>query len=364
MIVVSKSALTVKKPGHTIEVCFKKHGLPPYMKKVDLANLITAEDDGTEQSQSHQQISSEGSSIGFAAEQQQALLALLHQSFTSLAHIVHHFNTYSETTLDNINFISSLSQTSWEYLLTNNGTTFNTFKKSVEDRGFLETYHSIHDCLVEATNLQMPYALWSYDLPSLPSNTIDGDAIPSLIQEELAVDIPNEDIESVAKLNNDQMIAFKTIMNIIVKKHNGVFFVDDPEGTAETLLLGGRTSHSRFRIPIDIQLSFICGIQKKKDLANLIRVAAAIIWDEAPITNKNCLEALDRSLQDICSNIALFGGKVMIIGGDFRQIFPVVRKGTKAQMISACIVQSHLWDHTKILILRQNMRSLHDEEFA
>ncbi|XP_050897607.1 uncharacterized protein LOC127104474 [Lathyrus oleraceus] len=33
-------------------------------------------------------------------------------------------------------------------------------------------------------------------------------------------------------------------------------------------------------------------------------------------------------------------------------------------MISACIVQSHLWNHTKILRLRQNMRSLHDQEFV
>ena len=76
------------------------------------------------------------------------------------------------------------------------------------------------------------------------------------------------------------------------------------------------------------------------------------------------MEALDRSLQDICSNSAPFGGKLLIMGGDFRQVLPVVRKGTKAQMISACIVQSHLWNHTKILRLRQNMRSLHDQEFA
>ncbi|XP_050896186.1 uncharacterized protein LOC127102912 [Lathyrus oleraceus] len=313
--------------------------------------------------------------------------------------------------------------TSWEYLLTNNGMTFSTFKKSAEDRGFLETDHSIRDCLVEATSLRMPYALrrlfvtilifceptdvralWNeffthmvedyqtannvvesnltnmllkvlnellnlhgkkiddYDLPSLPPNTIDRGAVPSIIQEELAIDIPNEDIEYIAMLNNDQMIAFNTIMNVIVQKHSGVFFVDGPGGTgktflyrtlmaslrsrgeivlatassgiAATLLPDGRTTHSRFKIPIDIQPSSICGIEKQKDLANLIRVAAAIIWDEAPMTNKNCLEALDRSLQDICSNSAPFGGK------------------------------SHLWNHTKILHLRQNMRSLHDQEFA
>ncbi|KAI5402370.1 hypothetical protein KIW84_050113 [Lathyrus oleraceus] len=346
-----------------------------------------------------------------------------------------------------------IGPTSWEYLLTNNGMTFSTFKKSAEDRGFLETDHSIRDCLVETTSIRMPYALrrlfvtilifceptdvrglWNeffthmvedyqtannvvesnltnmllkdlnellnlhgkkiddYDLPSLPPNTIDRGEVPSIIQEELAIDIPNEDIESIAKLNNDQMIAFNTIMNVIVQKHSGVFFVDGPGGTsktflyrtlmaslrskgeivlatassgiAATLLPDGRTAHSRFKIPIDIQPSSICGIEKQKDLANLIRVAAAIIWDEAPMTNKNYLEALDRSLQDICSNSAPFGGKVLIMGGDFRQVLPVLRKGTKAQMISACIVQSHLWNHTKILHLRQNMRSLHDQEFA
>lgn len=42
--------------------------------------------------------------------------------------------------------------------------------------------------------------------------------------------------------------------------------------------------------------------------------------------NKNCLEALDRSLQDICSSSAPFGGKVLIMGGDFRQVLPVVKK--------------------------------------
>ncbi|KAI5392254.1 hypothetical protein KIW84_076877 [Lathyrus oleraceus] len=53
--------------------------------------------------------------------------------------------------------------TSWEYLLINDGTTFNTLKKSVENSGFLETNHNIRDCLVEATGLRMPYALQRLD---------------------------------------------------------------------------------------------------------------------------------------------------------------------------------------------------------
>lgn len=76
------------------------------------------------------------------------------------------------------------------------------------------------------------------------------------------------------------------------------------------------------------------------------------------------MEALDRSLQDIMNINAPFGGKIMIMGGDFRQVLPVIEKGSRGQMISACIVRSQLWATTKILHLRQNMRSIHDHEFA
>ncbi|XP_050889104.1 uncharacterized protein LOC127094293 [Lathyrus oleraceus] len=61
---------------------------------------------------------------------------------------------------------------------------------------------------------------------------------------------------------------------------------------------------------------------------------------------------------------APFGGKIMIMGGDFRQVLPAIEKGSRGQMISACIVRSQLWATTKILHLRQNMLSIHDHEFA
>jgi len=73
------------------------------------------------------------------------------------------------------------------------------------------------------------------------------------------------------------------------------------------------------------------------------------------MTNRYALEALDRSLRDILDCDAPFGGKVMILGGGFRQELPVVQKGTKAQMIYACIVKTPLWSNTKVLHLQQNM---------
>jgi len=58
------------------------------------------------------------------------------------------------------------------------------------------------------------------------------------------------------------------------------------------------------------------------------------------MTNRYYLEALDRTLKDILDCDAPFGGKVMIMGGDFRQVLPVIQKGSKVQMIFACIIRS------------------------
>lgn len=58
-----------------------------------------------------------------------------------------------------------------------------------------------------------------------------------------------------------------------------------------------------------------------------------------------------------------FGGTIMIMGGYFLQLLPVIQKVSKGQMILACIIRSQLWATIKILHLRQNMRSIHDHEF-
>jgi len=49
----------------------------------------------------------------------------------------------------------------------------------------------------------------------------------------------------------------------------------------------------------------------------LIRTADLIIWDEAPMQNKLTFEAVDRTLQDITGINKPFGGKVIVLGGNF-----------------------------------------------
>ena len=59
--------------------------------------------------------------------------------------------------------------------------------------------------------------------------------------------------------------------------------------------------------------------------ARLMREAAAIVWDEAPTGSKAIFNAVDMLCQDIMRWTKPFGGKVLLLGGDFRQIPPVLR---------------------------------------
>ncbi|KAL8112228.1 hypothetical protein AgCh_019790 [Apium graveolens] len=70
-------------------------------------------------------------------------------------------------------------------------------------------------------------------------------------------------------------------------------------GIASLLVQGGKTAHSRSRIPIDISEVSICEIKKNTYLAELICKASLVIWDEAPMTHRFVFEAIDRSFRDI-----------------------------------------------------------------
>ncbi|XP_022030336.1 uncharacterized protein LOC110931242 [Helianthus annuus] len=57
-----------------------------------------------------------------------------------------------------------------------------------------------------------------------------------------------------------------------------------------------------------------------------------------------------------CKSDVLFGGKVFIFGGDFRQILPVVPNGGWLEIVNASLCSSYLWRKCKLLRLIRNMR--------
>jgi hypothetical protein len=90
-------------------------------------------------------------------------------------------------------------------------------------------------------------------------------------------------------------------------------------------------------------------------------LAELIQATEAPMTHRRCFEALDRTMRDILSEnkpanaLLPFGGKTVVLGGDFRQILPVVRKGSRSAVVGASIMNSNLWQHVTLLKLQTNM---------
>ncbi|KAF7807461.1 ATP-dependent DNA helicase PIF1-like [Senna tora] len=133
-------------------------------------------------------------------------------------------------------------------------------------------------------------------------------------------------------------------------------------GIASQLIPGGRTAHSRFAIPLNIDGNSTCHIVQGSDLAELMVHTKLIIWDEAAMTHRHCFEALDRSLRDIMhsQNAALakhpFGGKVVVLGSDFRQILPVIPRASREDIVLASLNSSYLWPSCKVLSLTKNMR--------
>ncbi|XP_075077573.1 uncharacterized protein LOC142164183 [Nicotiana tabacum] len=182
------------------------------------------------------------------------------------------------------------------------------------------------------------------------------------IHFERSITVSENDMLLHRKLNKNQLIAYNMITERIFSNKVGSFFVDGPGGTgkpflyrallatvrsmgyialatatsgvAASILPGGRTAHSRFKIPINIDENNSCNISKECSLASLLRDAKLIVWDEVSIDKKKMLEVFDLLLKDLIDTNTLFGGKVVVLGGDFRQTLPVVRYDKKKKKIS------------------------------
>ncbi|KAK9665879.1 hypothetical protein RND81_14G142400 [Saponaria officinalis] len=216
----------------------------------------------------------------------------------------------------------------------------------------------------------------------------------TLIAEELSYDkdaMSTEHTRLLSSMTDEQRSVYNQIMDVVHKGSGGIFFVYGYGGTGKTfiwrtlcavirskgeiilpvassgiaaiLLPGGRTAHSRFGILINVTENSTCpGIKPNTELTELLIRTKIIIWDEAPMMHRFCFEALDKSLRDVMRFSAdgdcslPFGGKVVVFGGDFRQILPVIPKGGRQDVVYASLCSSYLWHSCKVLKLTKNMR--------
>ncbi|XP_072080957.1 uncharacterized protein [Arachis hypogaea] len=133
-------------------------------------------------------------------------------------------------------------------------------------------------------------------------------------------------------------------------------------GIASLLLPNGRTAYSKFKILLNITEDSVCNIKPGSPQAMLPLKAKLILWDEAPMVSRYCYEALDKCLGDIMrcsptySKDLPFGGKVVVLGGDFRQILPVIPRGPRQDIVHSTVNSSYLWKFCQVLKLTKYMR--------
>ncbi|XP_057746277.1 uncharacterized protein LOC130965536 [Arachis stenosperma] len=268
--------------------------------------------------------------------------------------------------------------TSYEEIRTVDRVLYPTFRDACYARGLLDddkkyidaikeaNLHLTEEELKEFTLIDIENKLKSYnkslvDFPSmqvsdveLTSNALMTKGVNSLICDELRYDrrtLAEEHNSLLDQLTNEHKYVYDQVMDVVTKKKGGVFFLYGYSGTgkifvwktlasglrsegkivltvassgiASLLLPGGRTAHSRFAIPLNPNEFSTCNIKQGSPLADLLVKTKLIIWDEAPMVHKHCIEALDRTMRDILrfTNVnsidKLFGGKTIVFGGDF-----------------------------------------------
>ncbi|CAF1246967.1 unnamed protein product [Rotaria sordida] len=192
-------------------------------------------------------------------------------------------------------------------------------------------------------------------------------------------------------LNSDQLLAADAILKSVVDLNSQkCFYIDEPGGSgqtflyraliekvnligkkslivawtgiAATLLPGGITCHSAFSLPLDLtSVKFPRLTQTKKEFLKSIDL---LIWDEASMALGTALEIVDLIFQDLMGIKTPFGGKVVVLGGDFRQVLSVIKKGSRCAIIASTIKKSSVWPLFLTFKLKRNMRAITDPDFS
>ena len=235
----------------------------------------------------------------------------------------------------------------------------------------------INKALIEMKQMFLDFGVDMVKDKNMPEPHMDDeqDFLPRELQQEIdrREGLENEDPnQSIAKMNSGQRQILDQIIISVKEKQGRLFAIDAPGGTGKTFLLctlldklrkdghiavataytgiaaillpGGRTLHSRMKIPIDgLTEETILPITGHKNATRkLFEETDLLIIDEVTMTERKMFLAIDRTLQEIRENKRLFGGLTIVVSGDWRQTLPVIPKANRAQIVDETLKGT--WD--------------------
>ena len=109
---------------------------------------------------------------------------------------------------------------------------------------------------------------------------------------------------------------------------------------------GGCTTHSTFKVLLSLSIPnplscnsqvpisdnselLVSPIQPNNPHGQLLREVAVIVWDKAPMANRAVLACIEETCQNVMCNNSPFGGKIILLIGDFCQICSVICGASK-----------------------------------
>ena len=211
-----------------------------------------------------------------------------------------------------------------------------------------------------------------------------------IVRDELDFSVPEEAARAAAAktmFTEEQAAIFNTLVEAVKVGKSKLVFVQAAGGCGKTMLINavlaevrslepggcvalatattgkaamhlskGRTFHSRFKAPLILSDGCRLRIPLGTELAKLVGLAKLIVVDEATMLNNMLLQAFNECLKDIMGVDIPFGGKVVVMCGDFRQTLPVIPGASRAGIVAKCLNQHSLWQHFEVMYLTQNMR--------
>ncbi|KAI8926976.1 DNA helicase Pif1 like protein, partial [Entophlyctis helioformis] len=140
-------------------------------------------------------------------------------------------------------------------------------------------------------------------------------------------------------------------------------------GAAASLLKGGTTFHSRFRVPLsepkrpgEEAIKTNAFSLRSDSMRSLIKKTDIIVIDQAAMLSCSLMHTLNSELISLTRKNVLFGGKAVVMAGDFRQILPIVPWGSDEDVSDATISNSPLFSKLVHFRLEGSRRISEDDE--
>ncbi|XP_052128926.1 uncharacterized protein LOC127750686 [Frankliniella occidentalis] len=234
--------------------------------------------------------------------------------------------------------------------------------------------------------------LADYQLPDINDDVLARQNIEH-VEEDIILN-PEAADELINGLNVEQRHFFEDVRGAVFNENQKKFFLTGARGTGKThtynvlidflrsrgkkavvaaytgvaanLLKGGLASHKAFGLPFEDEGLGLSRshLKLQSSAAKNLLEANVIIWDEISMVQGWHLHVLDRFLRDLMRKEEPFGSKIIILGGDFKQILPVVPGGSRADIVDAAVTSSNLWPLFEKYELTRNQRALEDQEYA